>query len=184
MEDHEIISLYYERSEDAIVQTEKKYGGFCHHLALNILSDYEDAEECVNDTWLAAWNRMPPTWPASLRAFLGRITRNLSISRFRKNRAKKRYAGIEVLLSELGECVPESAIESEVDQQYLSDIIIRWLDGLTDEKRFLFVRRYWYGDSVKELAARQGLTADQMARKMQKLRKSLRKTLEMEGVEL
>lgn len=106
MEDREIVALYHARDEGAISETAAKYGAFCLRIALNLLGIREDADECVNDTWLAAWRRMPPELPASLRAFLGRITRNLSISRYRQTRARKRYAGMEALLSELDDCVP------------------------------------------------------------------------------
>ncbi len=184
MEDNEIIRLYHQRDEEAIAQTDLAHGAFCRRLAFHLLSNREDVEECINDTWLAAWMRMPPDWPASLRAFLGRITRNLSISRFRKMRAAKRYAGMEVLLSELDECVPDNATQLQLEQRIISEIITHWLDSLDREERILFVRRYWYADTVKELAAEQGMTANQMARRMQRLRESLRLTLEKEGVEI
>lgn len=184
MEDEEIIALYHCRSEEAIVQTDKKHGSFCRRLAFHILSDREDAEECVNDTYLAAWKAMPPERPASLRAFLGRITRNLSISRFRKNRAAKRYAGMELMLSELEECIPGNCMDVQMEQRALSDLMIHWLDGLSKEERILFVQRYWYGDMVKDLAARSGITANQMARRMQRLRQSLKEALEKEGIGL
>ena len=107
MEDKLIVDLYHARNEYAIVESEKKYGAYCRSIARNLLTLREDAEECVSDTWHAAWNRMPPEWPDCLKAFLGRITRNLSISRFRSGQAQKRR-GVEVLLSELEECVPSS----------------------------------------------------------------------------
>ncbi len=185
MEDQEIIRLYHQRDENAITQTEKKHGVFCRRLAIRILSNRQDAEECVNDTWMAAWNRMPPDWPRSLRAFLGRITRNISISRFRFSHASKRFAGMELLLSELEECVPGGeAAEQMLEQQVLSEIIAGWLDGLESSDRVLFVRRYWYGESVKGLAFSHGETPNRMARRMQRLRQSLRTVLEKEGVEI
>lgn len=185
MEDQEIIGLYHQRNENAITQTEKKHGAFCRRLAIHILSNREDAEECVNDTWMAAWNRMPPDWPQSLRAYLGRITRNISISRFRFKHASKRFAGMELLLSELEECVPGGRpAEEKLEQQALSEIIARWLAGLEEEDRVLFVRRYWYGDTVKSLAFTHGMTANRMARRMQRLRQSLRAVLEEEGVDV
>jgi RNA polymerase sigma-70 factor (ECF subfamily) len=118
VEDELIIEMYFKRDELAITETDRKYGAFCHRVAMNILSIREDAEECVNDTYHAAWRQIPPTFPDSLRAFLGRITRNLSVSRFRANRAEKRYTGMEQMLSELNDCVPSSdnvkqAIETE-----------------------------------------------------------------------
>lgn len=184
MEDNEIIRLYHQRNEEAIAQTELAHGAFCRRLAFRLLSSREDVEECINDTWLAAWMRMPPDWPTSLRAFLGRITRNLSISRFRKNRAAKRYAGMEILLSELEECVPDKGADLQLEREMLSGIISRWLDSLDKEDRLLFVRRYWYAETVKDLAAESGMTANQMAKQMQKLRDSLRQELKKEGMEL
>lgn len=183
MDDTEIIALYHRRSERAIAETDGKYGPYCRGIARNLLSIREDAEECVSDTWYAAWTRMPPERPQSLRAFLGRITRNLSISRFRSNRAQKRYSGMEVLLSELDDCVPAPRdVEQVVDQKRLSALISGWLDGLAEDDRVLFVRRYWHGDAVKDLAQRQGCTANQMAQRMLRLRRALKAFLESEGV--
>lgn len=185
MDDTEIIQLYFARDEGAIEQTDQKYGGFCRRVALNILSIKEDAEECVNDTWLAAWKKIPPERPASLRAFLGRIVRNLSISRWRANHAQKRFAGMEVLLSELDECLPSAqTVEGELDRSALGALLSGWLDTLPREDRVLFVRRYWYGDAVKELAAGRGCTPNQISQKLLRSRKGLRQVLESEGVAL
>lgn len=184
MEDREIVELYHRRDEAAIGETDRKHGSFCRRLAGNLLSDNRDAEECVSDTYLAAWNRMPPDRPDSLRAFLGRIVRNISISRFRRNRAEKRYAGMEAMLSELDHCVPEGAEDIDLDRQVIADTVSRWLDTLSKADRILFVRRYWYGDQVKELAERTGVTPNEMARRMQKLRAGLRDALAREGVEI
>ena len=185
MEDSQIIDLYYARNEDAIVQTDAKYGPYCRTIAKNVLSFYEDTEECVNDTWLAAWNRMPPDLPRCLRAFLGRITRNLAISRVRANRAQKRYNGMEVLLSELAECIPAArTLEEEIDSRRLGEVLSQWLDTLDREDRILFVRRYWYGERVMDLAAEQGVWPEKLTQKLLRLRKKLRKALEQEGVDL
>ena len=185
MEDKHIIDLYFQRNETAIAETATKYGTFCHKIALNILSVREDAEECVNDTYHSVWNQIPPTNPNSFRAFLGRITRNLSISRFRAIRAKKRYQGIELMLSELEECIPASAnVEQVVEAQELSALISDWLHALKEQEAMLFVRRYWYGDSVQELAKKSGTTAAKMAQIMLRLRKSLKAYLEQKGVTL
>ena len=179
MEDSQIIDLYYARNEDAIVQTEVKYGPYCRAIAKNVLSYYEDTEECVNDTWLAAWNRMPPALPRCLRAFLGRMTRNLAISRFRASRAQKRYNGMEVLLSELAECIPAArTLEEEIDSRRLGELLSQWLD------RILFVRRYWYGERVMDLAAEQGVWPEKLTQKLLRLRKKLKQVLEQEGVDL
>lgn len=183
MEDGRIVQLYWDRDQSAISATAEKYEGYCASIARNILGDERDAEECVNDTWYAAWTRMPPELPQCLRAFLGRITRNLSISRFRSNRAQKRYSGMEVLLSELDDCVPAPRdVEQVVDQKRLSALISGWLDGLAEDDRVLFVRRYWHGDAVKDLAKGRGCTANQMAQRMLRLRRSLKAFLESEGV--
>ncbi len=183
MDDSGIIELYYAREEQAIKETDIKYGPFCRAIALNILSVREDAEECVNDTWHVAWNRMPPDLPQSLKAFLGRITRNLSISRFRANRAQKRYDGMEILLSELDDCVPDvCGVEEVADANELSELISKWLNGLHVDDSTLFVRRYWYGEAVKDLARKWNCTPNKMAQRMLILRRDLKAFLEKEGV--
>ncbi len=178
MEDGEIIALYFARNEDAIRETDRKYGAFCRRIARNVLPLREDAEECVNDTWHTAWNRIPPTLPASLRAFLGRITRDLAIDRFRTLRAQKRCADMELLLSELDDCVPAQAdIERTVERRELTVAVENWLRGLEPDERALFLRRYWYGDAVKELAESCGMTAAQTAQKLYRLRIRLKTAL-------
>ena len=185
MDDLAIVELYHRRSEQAIAESDRKYGALCHSIALRLLALREDAEECVNDTWHAAWNRMPPDRPSALGAFFGRITRNLSISRWRRDHAKKRYDGIEILLSELEDCVPAPrTVEEDFDRQQLASSISAWLDRLTEEDRRLFIRRYWYGDPVKELAAEWGETANVLSQRLLRLRRSLRTFLESEGAEL
>ena len=185
MDDLAIVELYHRREEQAIAESDKKYGALCRSIALRLLDFREDAEECVNDTWHAAWNRMPPERPCSLGAFLGRITRNLSVSRWRRDRAQKRHDGMEVLLSELEDCIPApGTVEEELDRRWLAQAISRWLDGLEDGDRRLFIRRYWYGDTVKELAAERGERANALSQRLLRLRKALRAFLESEGVEL
>ena len=175
MEDREIVALYHARSESAIAETAKKYGAFCLRVALNLLGIREDADECVNDTYLAAWTRMPPELPASLRAFLGRITRNLSISRYRQNRAQKRYAGMDALLSELDDCVPSPVtVEQALDSMELTRQIEAWLGTLPERERRL-------GDALGELAAQEGAKPAQLSQLMLRLRRSLRKHLEADG---
>ncbi len=185
MDDKKIIELYFDRKEQAIKETEVKYGAFCYRIAMNILSIREDAEECVNDTYYSVWKQIPPTVPESFKAFLGRITRNLSISRFRAMRAKKRYSGIETMLSELNDCVPSSAnVEQTIEAMQLSEYISDWLESLTEEDCALFVRRYWFGDEVQALAKACGVTAAKMAQRMLRLRKNLKAALEEKGVAL
>ena len=185
MDDLAIVELYHRREEQAIAESDKKYGALCRSIALRLLTLREDAEECVNDTWHAAWNRMPPDRPNTLGAFLGRITRNLSISRWRREHARKRYDGIEVLLSELEDCVPApGTVEAELDRRQLARSISVWLDSLTDADCRLFIRRYWYGEAVKELAAEWSESANVLSQRMLRLRMALRAFLESEGVEV
>ncbi len=183
MDDSQIIALYHQRKEQAIAETDAKYGSLCRRIAANILDSREDAEECVNDTYHSAWRQMPPQWPRSLQAFLGRITRNLSISRFRANHAQKRYSNLEIMLSELDDCIPDSTdVEQIVDGRQLSSLLSHWLDTLPTEERNLFIRRYWYGDSLQTLAI--GCTPKQLAQRMYRLRKQLKTFLEAEGVSI
>ena len=183
MDDLAIIQLYHQRDQAAIRESDRKYGGLCRSIARNILSIREDAEECVNDTWHAAWNRMPPARPQALGAFLGRITRNLSISRWRRDHAQKRFGGMEVLLSELEDCIPAAgSVEGELDRKLLSQAISGWLDTLEEGDRSLFVRRYWYGDRVQVLAGERGVGANALSQRLLRLRKGLKDFLEQEGV--
>ena len=185
MLDAGIVDLYFERDERAIKMSEEHYGRLCRRIALNILDCAEDSEECVNDTWYRAWCSIPPQRPNSLAAYFGRITRNLSISRLRANRAQKRYGGITILLSELEDCIPgASTVEQEWDERYLSERISIWLRVLPSDDRVLFVRRYWMGDAVKSLAGECGVTENQMAQRLLRLRKNLKKELETEGIVL
>ncbi len=182
MEDNAIVELYHQREESAITESDRKYGGMCRAVAMRLLGMKEDAEECVNDTWYAAWNRMPPERPSSLGAFFGRITRNLSISRWRRDHAKKRYDGIELLLSELEDCVPSAGtVEEEITRMMLAESISSWLDTLAQEERWLFLRRYWYADPVKALAAELGEQPNSCSQRLLRLRKSLQAFLESIG---
>ena len=182
MEDIRIIDLYWQRDESAITETDNKYGKFCHHLAMNILHSFQDSEECVSDTYGKCWSTMPPQRPASLRAYLGTIVRNLSISRYRAGHAQKRFGGAEVLLSELSDCVPSSDnVHRTVEATELSGLISRWLEGLGAEDRALFIRRYWSGDAVKDLARELGVRPNALTKRLLRLREDLRRSLEREG---
>jgi len=185
VDDLAIVELYHRRDERAVEESDRKYGTLCRSIALRLLGFREDAEECVNDTWHTAWNKMPPDRPQALGAFLGRITRNLSISRWRRDHAQKRYDGMEVMLSELEDCVPApGTVEENLERQQLAQSISAWLDSLGPEDRNLFIRRYWYGDQVKALAAERGQGANVLSQRLLRLRKGLRAFLESEGVEL
>ena len=185
MQDTQIIDLYWERDERAIEESATRYGAYCRQIAMNILVNREDTEECVNDTWLRAWDHMPPQRPGSLSAFFGRIVRNLSISRFRSNRAAKRFDGFTVMLSELEDCVPApESVQKAVESSQITEIINEWLALQSKDDRILFVQRYWYGETATALAKKGRMTQNQMAQRMLRLRKSLKKALETEGVSL
>ena len=185
MEDEKILDLYIQRNERAITETAAKYGAYCGAVADKILGCPEDTEEILNDTWLAAWKDIPPRQPGCLRAYLGRITRNLALSRFRFYRTKKRYAGLETLLSELEDCIPAPGTpETELERRELSRLISSWLGGLEPEQRQLFVRRYWHGVPVRRLAREAGIGQNAMAQRLARLRQSLKARLEQEGAEL
>lgn len=185
MEDSQIMDLYWNRNEYAIVETDRKYGVLCHSIAMNLLSVREDAEECVNDTWNEAWNLMPPQRPENLKAWLCKIVRNISINLWRKNHAKKRYNGITQMLDELEDCIPSSQdIEQEIEDAELGRCISAWLLSLPPEDRFLFVRRYWHGNGLNELAKEWNIPAARLTKKMYKLRLSLKATLEREDIYL
>lgn len=185
MEDIEIIELYWARDEAAIRETNTKYGGMLNAIAYNILSNHEDCEECVNDTYCKAWDTMPPQRPNYLAAYLGRIVRNLSINRWHQHRALKRYNGAEMILSELSDCVPSTnQVEREIEVKELSGAINNWLSNLPKDDRVLFLRRYWFGDSVNKLAGECGTTPNKLAGRMYRLRQSLKNALEKEGIRL
>lgn len=185
MEDVQIIDLYWQRSEDAVEETRKKYGTFCYGIAKNILTSHEDAEECVSDTWQRAWESIPPQRPTYFRSWLGKVVRNLAINRWNQNRAPKRYAGVTQLLSELEDCVPSAqTVESVLEEQELSQCISDWLLTLEREDRILFVRRYWNGISLKELAKERGIPPGKLAQRMFRLRGMLKTALEKEGIAL
>lgn len=150
MQDSEIIGLYFDRNENAIGQTAKKYGAYCHTVAMNILKDIFESEECVNDTYFRAWNSIPPTRPTKLGAFLAKITRNLALDRYDKRRAQKRGSSVPESLDELGECIGEE--RSDLSFAELGSMISEFLRGEKELARKLFVRRYFYENSVKELS--------------------------------
>lgn len=184
MEDKKIIELYNARNEFAITETDRKFGKMLLAIAMNILSNREDSEETVNDTYGKVWDSIPPQKPDCLGAWLGKITRNLSITRWRKNKAQKR-SGIEIMLSELEECIPSvSNTEKEIENGEVTAAINRWLGSLKKEERMLFVRRYWYGDSIAELAKKTNIPPKKLSSKMFRLRKSLKTSLEKEEIVL
>ena len=186
MEDEKIIELYWARDREAIAETEKKYGGYCFAAANKILCSREDAEECVNDTYFKIWNSIPPVRPKIFSAFLGKITRNLAFSRYRSQTAEKRGGGeITLVLDELGEIVSGSDdVEKSVELSELSEAINGFLKGLSQDKRNIFVRRYWHCDSVKEISARYGMTESSVSMSLMRLRRKLKEFLAERGFEV
>lgn len=183
MEDRDIVQLYWDRSEGAIPATAEKYGPYCTAIARNILGSREDAEECVNDTWLSAWNSMPPHRPEALSTFLGKLTRNLSLNRYKRDRAQKRGGGqLPGVLDELDGCV--SGAEEELDRRELVEAIDGFLTTLTPEKRGIFLCRYWYADSVADIAARYGMRQGAVSMALNRLRGKLRDYLLERGFAL
>lgn len=183
MEDTEIVALYWARDEAALAESERKYGGYCRAIALGILESREDAAECVNDTWLRAWEAMPPRRPSRLDTFLGRLTRNLSLDRWRARRARKRGGGqVELALHELEECLPSGdRPERALEAKTLAESLDRFLEALPREKRVLFIQWYWYLRPVEELAALHGMGKNTAASTLFRLRAQLREHLEREG---
>ncbi len=184
MEDHEIIELYNARSETAIAQTDAKYGAFCRSIAFHILRDAEDAAECVSDTYLAVWNAIPPRRPQCLRAFLGKITRNLSLNRLEKQNAQKRGGTqTNLVLEELSSCIPDkSGAETITEDMVIRETLNRFLKSLSETERWVFVRRYWYTDSVGEIAAKMNASENRVYVLLHRTRKKLKTMLEKEGV--
>ena len=183
MEDHQIIDLYWKRAENAIAETAKKYGTYCRAIAYGILHSHEDAEESVNDTWLGAWNSMPPHRPNILSAFLGRITRRLSIDKWRTLNAGKRGGGqLTLALEELNECIPSgSDPAAAVELQELTAAIDRFLDSLPDLERHVFLCRYWYLHTISAIAERFSFSESKVKSMLHRTRSKLRTYLEKEG---
>ena len=184
MEDCDIIRLYWAREERALEETHRKYGSYCWTIAHNILRNREDSDECVNDTYLRAWNAMPPQRPGILSAFFGKLTRNLSLDRWRYNRAAKRGGPqVETALEELGECLPAPGRpEDRLEERETADLISRFLREQPQLDRVLFLRRYWYLDSVAALAERFSMNENTVKSRLHRTRLRLKEVLLREGV--
>ena len=182
MENQGIIALFFERSEQAIEETDKKYGGYCYSIAYNILSNREDSEESVSDTYLSAWNTIPPRRPNFLSAFLAKMTRHISIDRWRKRSAKKRGGGEIILaLEELEDCVDSSSAETEYEKKELSRVLNQFLSSLPETERNVFLCRYWYLDSIQTISEVSGFSQSKVTSMLHRLRGKLRKKLSEEG---
>ena len=178
MEDQRIIDLYFARDEQAIRHTSDKYGAYCTAVSMHILHSEPDAEECVNDTYLKTWNSIPPTRPESLKLFLARIVRNISLNRHRALHSDKRDRDLETSLSELESCIP-------APDEGSSDELIRLINAFLEEQRkqdrVIFVQRYWYSLSAAEIAAEQGMTENAVWVRLYRVRDKLRLYLNERG---
>lgn len=183
MDDKRIVELYWERSEEAIKETESKYGAYCHSIAYGILNNKEDAEESVNDTYLDAWNSMPPHKPSLLSTFLGKITRRISIDKYRRRTADKRGGGeIPIVLEELDECVAsEENLQEEIEKQLLADIINSFVKSLPSVEQKVFLCRYWYMDSIDSICKQFGFSESKVKSMLYRSREKLKRKLIREG---
>jgi len=179
-----ILDLYFARSESAISETADKYGNYCFSISVNILQNNEDSEECVSDTYLRTWDAIPPQRPMNFRAFLGKIVRNLSLNKYKERRTKKHGGGEPALLfSELEDCIPSgSSVEAESEANEVIEAINSFLTSIDSESRIVFVRRYWYADSVKAIAENFQMSESKVMSMLFRTRNKMRVYLEQEGV--
>ena len=181
MDDQNIIALYWARSETAISETAQKYGGYCFSIAKNILTNHEDAEESVNDTYLTAWNAMPPRRPSILATFLGKITRRLAIDRWRYRNAYKRGGGeVTLALDELEDCASQDSLEKAMDRKELAAAFNSFLESLPETERLVFLSRYWYLDPISDIAEHFGFSVSKVTSMLRRTRVKLRQALEKE----
>lgn len=185
MEDQAIVQLYWDRKEEAITQTQEKYQHYCYKIAWNVLENQMDSEECVNDTYLKAWNSMPDQRPDLLKAFLGTITRNLSLDRYRQIHSKKRGGGnYEAVLDDLTDCMTQDGPEQQLEITMLTELLNQFLESLDPETRRIFVRRYWYMDPMKEIATRMDISEGKVKTVLYRTRRKMAGFLQKEGVTL
>ena len=184
MEDRDIIALYFERNQEAITESEKKYGRYCYSIAYNILYNAEDAEESVNDALMNAWNSIPPHMPSILSAFLGKLTRYVSLKKWRYARAQKRGGGeIAIAYEELSDCIPGGkSVEEELQEKELAEIIDCFLDELPVVERHIFICRYWYFDDISTISKQFGFSSSKVKSMLYRIRKKLLFRLNEEGV--
>lgn len=182
MEDKNIINLYFLRSEEAITETDRRYGRRLHQIADNILKSPEDAEESVSDTYLKAWQTIPPQKPVHFFAYLARICRNFSLDRLDWRNAAKRSAQVVSLTQEMELCIPDKSRDSQLSGRELGRLLNAFLATLTPENRMIFLRRYWYIDSVGDIAARYGITENAVSTRLHRTREKLAAYLKKEGI--
>lgn len=184
MEDSQIVELYWQRNPMAVEETQRKYGAYCQSIAERILGNREDAEETVNDTLAGAWRAIPPHRPTILRTFLGKITRQLALNRLRSRQTQKRGGGETlIILEELDDCVPSGfSIDETLEAQEITRLVNRFLENLRDDERRVFLCRYWYFDSIKDIAAHFGYSQSKVKMLLLRQRKRLRDELQKEGI--
>ena len=183
MEDEEIIDLYWNRQEKAIFETDKKYGHYCNTISFNILQNREEAKECVNDTYLQTWNSIPPQRPNILKVYIGRIARNLAINQYERKKAKKRDYTLEVALEELNECISSNNnVEEQLNYNELVNMLNVFLSRLSQEKRKIFLERYWYLYSIKEISSNNGISESNTKIILSRIRKQLQSYLKEGGL--
>lgn len=184
MEDEKIVELFFQRSEQALVETKHKYENYCYRIAYNILYNNEDSEECVNDTYMKAWNAIPPTKPVGLCGYLGKITRNLALHVYEKKHRKKRGEGqVEVVFEELKEVLStKETPEDKVLIDLVTECINQFLRSLPQLQRMVFVGRYWHFESIEEIATHLGITKSKTKSMLYRMRKDLKQYLEKEEI--
>lgn len=183
MDDNGIMELFFSRAERAVVELEAKYGKLCIKISYNILNNMLDAEECVNDAYLGVWNSIPPNRPNPLSAYLCRIVRNISIKRYYANTAARRNSHYDIALEEIENCLADgNPVEEELAGKELVQMIEQFLDSLTQENRVIFMRRYWFADSYREIAERMGLTEKNISVRLTRIRRQMQKYLAKKGV--
>lgn len=184
MDDKRIVELYWQRDESAIAETQKKYGKYCYSVAYNILGHHHDAEECVNDTYLKAWNSIPPQKPQTLSVFLGVITRSISLNRWKMIRAEKRGGGeMELIFSELDEMFSsETTVQDEFENRALGEAISKFLESLSETERVIFMRRYWHCDSIKIISEAFGFGQGKIKMLLKRTREKMAVYLAKEGI--
>lgn len=182
MEDEAILDLFFQRAEQAISETQKKYGAYCAAIVRNILSNPEDCEECLNDVYWRLWNQIPPNRPARFQAFLGTVARNTALDRYRGLHAEKRGgAAAELAISELQECAAPGSLEDTLEERRLVALLNRFLAELPREARIIFVKRYWYLSSVREIAEQMGMSEGKVKMTLYRTRKKLKSRMKEEN---
>lgn len=182
MKDEQIVELFWKRSEDAVSETQSKYKKYCSYISRNILGNDQDVEECVNEVLNAAWNSIPPQKPSNLQAYIGKLTREISISRWRENHAAKRYASeFSVSIDEIEEIAVDDDFTENVEKEQVSKSISDFLRSLPETDRNMMIRRYWYGDSIRSICERYQFSEGKVKVQLQRTREKLKKHLKKEG---